>query len=125
MAEPADPGLLPTWIEAGEQTQRVLNGVLDTLRQVAEGGGGADVAAAPTLAAERPLARLEPSSGIYFGASLDWSHDSVTAYAERLGHPAEVYVAFTHFPVEDTDGTYLDSYIDPAAGTARDGIAHG
>jgi hypothetical protein len=57
------------------------------------------------------LARLEPATGTYFGASLDWSRDSTATYSERLGHPAAVYVAFTHFPVEATDSPDLDAYM--------------
>jgi hypothetical protein len=75
----------------------------------------------PAAAIERPLARLEPATGTYFGASLDWDHDSISAYAERLGHPAAVYVAFTHFPVEDTDSTYLNTYMDQVH--AQQGLA--
>src|SRR5215204_103436 len=46
----------------------------------------------PEAAPQRVLARLEPSAGTLFGASLDWSDDSAESYAERLGHASSVYV---------------------------------
>jgi len=40
------------------------------------------------------LARLEPATGAYFGVNLDWGQDSATAFNQRLGIPAAVYVIF-------------------------------
>jgi hypothetical protein len=62
--------------------------------------------------APRPLARLEPATGQYYGVNLDWEHDSASAYAQRLGRAPAVYVAFVHFPLQPDDEPYLDSFVE-------------
>ncbi len=58
---------------------------------------------------DRPLARLEPSSGAYFGVNLDWASDSPSAYDQRLGHKAAVFVQFLTFPLGNADLDSLDA----------------
>ena len=62
--------------------------------------------------ASRPLARLEPSNGTYFGVNLDWSQDTARAYAERRGRSPAVYVAFAHVPIQAEEESYIASVID-------------
>lgn len=66
--------------------------------------------AAPVL--EAPLL---PSKGAYFGAYLDWQHDSAAAFNKRLGMPAAVYVAFFHLPLGKNENNKLDKFIDQVA----------
>ena len=63
------------------------------------------------VASERPLARLEPASGTYFGVNLDWGADSPSSYDQRLGHKAAVFVQFVSFPLEKTDLDSLDATV--------------
>jgi hypothetical protein len=60
---------------------------------------------------DRPLARLEPASGTYFGVNLDWGADSPSSYDQRLGHEAAVFVQFVSFPLEKTDLDLLDATV--------------
>lgn len=69
----------------------------------------------------RPLARLEPATGAYFGVNLDWEHDSAEAFAQRVGRPAAVYVAFAHLPIAPTEDAYVDSFVAQVG--AHSGIA--
>jgi glycosyl hydrolase family 26 len=62
--------------------------------------------------APRQLARLEPASGVYFGVNLDFATDSTAAFAQRIGRPAAVYVAFAHFPIADDESATLDQFVD-------------
>jgi Glycosyl hydrolase family 26 len=59
----------------------------------------------------RQLARLEPTSGTYFGVNLDFGRDSAVDFAQRLGKPPAVYVAFAHFPIGDAEAAYVDSFM--------------
>src|SRR5690242_7872424 len=59
-----------------------------------------------------PLAPLEPANGVYFGVNLDLTSDDVASFAARLGRPPGVYVAFTHFPMNDADVVRVDRFID-------------
>jgi hypothetical protein len=64
-----------------------------------------------SLIAGRQPAKLEPASGAYFGVNLDWSTDSPSAYDQRLGHKAAVFVQFFNFPFKDSDVTTLDTAV--------------
>jgi hypothetical protein len=68
-------------------------------------------AGTPVAHAERPLARLEPAHGTYFGVNLDWSHDTPTDFNQRLGMQAAVYVQFMRFPLEPDEEVYLDEFV--------------
>jgi len=57
------------------------------------------------------LARLEPTSGTYFGVNLDWAKDSPAAFDQRLGHHAAVYVQFFRFPLGEADLASLDKTV--------------
>jgi hypothetical protein len=60
-------------------------------------------------------ARLEPPAGTYFGVNLDWGTDTATAFNERLGKRAAVYVQFARFPFDDGEWANLLSFVDQVA----------
>jgi len=70
--------------------------------------------AQPSLSvrAQTTLNRLEPASGTYFGASLNWADDSAASYDQRLGRQAALFVQFFNFPFADGDLATLDDLID-------------
>ena len=72
---------------------------------------GRPVAGADPLPS-RPLARLEPEHGIYFGVNLDWSSDSAAAFSQRLGLQAAVYVQFVNFPFSNEDVRNVEGVIN-------------
>jgi Glycosyl hydrolase family 26 len=72
---------------------------------------GRPVAGADPLPS-RPLARLEPEHGIYFGVNLDWSSDSAAAFSQRLGLQAAVYVQFVNFPFSNEDVRNVEAVIN-------------
>lgn len=55
------------------------------------------------------LSRLEPAFGTYFGVNLDWMTDSPSAFNQRLGLKAAVFVDFFQFPLASTDFKNMDS----------------
>ena len=61
------------------------------------------------------LARLEPSTGVYFGVNLDWGQDSAAAFNQRLGLKAAVYVSFFTFPFSGADLGNVDQFIEQVA----------
>jgi hypothetical protein len=71
------------------------------------------VLAAPASAAAQPrcptgLAPLDPGSGVYFGASIDWSTDTLARYGRRLGRRPAAAVHFAGLPMSRAEGRYLD-----------------
>lgn len=56
-------------------------------------------------------APLVPRSGVWFGASLDWAHDSVPAYSRRLGATPAVDVSFVQLPLAAGDARNLDAAV--------------
>ncbi|NYD40422.1 glycoside hydrolase family 26 protein [Nocardioides panaciterrulae] len=80
-------------------------------------GAGSSIAPASVL---RPAAELVPPRGeAWFGASIDWSRDSLAAYADRLGRTPAVAVGFYQLPMRKRDRTWLDQAVTQAraAGT--------
>ncbi|MEV7429900.1 glycosyl hydrolase [Nocardioides sp. NPDC092400] len=67
-----------------------------------------------TSEAPRAAADLVPDEGAWFGASIDWSQDSLAAYAERLGHAPAVAVSFYDLPITDQQRTWLDQAVEQA-----------
>ncbi len=64
----------------------------------------------------RPAGQLTPPRGTaWFGASIDWSRDSLAASAHRLGHAPAVAVVFYQVPMSRRERTWLDQ----AASQAR------
>ncbi len=59
--------------------------------------------------------RLAPSTGIYYGVSLDWERDTLAAYTARLGRAPAVYIAFATFPFDRDGGTFIDGVVDQGA----------
>lgn len=69
----------------------------------------ASAASCPPVTTGRHLA---PSTGVLFGASLDWSTDSVRAYARRLGRRPATNVYFVDLPLKAKQTHYLDEAVD-------------
>lgn len=72
---------------------------------------------APGAAAEEAVPEsdvLVPSTGAYFGASLDWSVDSAEQQAERLGRSPSVLEHAASVPVTDSDVAYLAQFLRQA-----------
>lgn len=98
--------------------------MLSALVALAACSSGAGLASNPPAAPAREaraLARLEPPTGAYFGVNLDWAHDSADEFAQRVGRPAAVFVAFAHLPIAEDEDAYIDGYI--AQVRAQHGIA--
>jgi hypothetical protein len=60
-------------------------------------------------------ARLEPSSGTYFGMNLDWGSDSIASVTERLQQTPSVWVQFVAFPLTTDGRKHLDAFIGQVA----------
>jgi hypothetical protein len=73
-------------------------------------------AATPSVPQSSGLSRLEPASGAYFGVNLDWVSDSPSAFNQRLGLKAIVFVDFFKFPLGNDEIYNLDSAIKKVAG---------
>lgn len=58
-----------------------------------------------------------PRSGAWFGVSVDWSRDSLAAYARRLGHDPAVAVTFSGFPMSRQEREWFGQAVDQARGT--------
>lgn len=78
--------------------------------------GAATDPPAPEL---RPAEVLAPDSGALFGASFDWSQESLSSYADRLGQAPAVVVTFYEFPMSEQELGYLEAAVAQAreAGT--------
>lgn len=57
-----------------------------------------------------------PRSGVYYGVSIDWEHDSLAAYARRLGHDPAIAVTFAGFPMTRRDRINVSAAVDQATG---------
>lgn len=51
----------------------------------------------------------------WFGPGLDWTDDSASAYAERLGTTPSLYSQRVNYPLTDDDTTYLQQFAGQAA----------
>lgn len=60
-------------------------------------------AVTPTPATDGAPVSLEPTTGAYFGSILDWSSDSATEQASRLGSPSAFYEHSVSMPMSDAD----------------------
>jgi hypothetical protein len=88
---------------------------------------GVAAACTPTGPSARPAAlgcdgakhggRLVPSSGVWFGVSLDWEHDRVADYATRLGHAPAVAVAFAALPLEAAGWRHVQGVAEQVEGS--------
>lgn len=58
-----------------------------------------------------------PADGVWFGVSVDWSHDSLREYSQRLGHRPAVAVTFAGFPMSMQEKQWLGQAVDQAEGT--------
>jgi hypothetical protein len=76
----------------------------------------ADRATANATAGRRPGVP-GPDKGVWFGASVDWAHDSLAAYSRRLGHRPGLAVTFAGFPMSRQEKVWLDQAVDQAKGT--------
>jgi hypothetical protein len=56
-------------------------------------------------------ARLEPAAGVYFGASIDWSTDTIARYARRVGRRPATAVYFTDVPMSPRQARFLDKAV--------------
>ena len=73
-------------------------------RDAREGASSTAPATSP-----RPAGELTPPRGeAWFGASIDWSQESLAAYADRLGRAPAVAVAFYQLPMRRRERTWLD-----------------
>jgi len=78
-------------------------------------GATSSTAPVPVL---RTARELEPPRGkAWFGASIDWSQDSLAEYADRLGHAPAVAVAFYQLPIRQQERTWLDQAVAQAQAT--------
>ena len=68
---------------------------------------------APTAAPGR--ARLEPSSGAYFGLNLDWGDETAAQASESLGRTPAVWVQFSAFPMDDATRSNVEAFIEQVA----------
>ncbi|WP_299058049.1 OpgC domain-containing protein [uncultured Nocardioides sp.] len=56
-----------------------------------------------------------PSDGPYFGPQLDWTDDSASQYADRLGARPSVYAQQVAYPLAAPDVTVLEQFAQQAA----------
>ncbi|QHK19743.1 hypothetical protein GU243_08390 [Pseudarthrobacter psychrotolerans] len=72
--------------------------------------------ASPSVCALPEHTGIVPDQGALFGVNLDWGHEQLSDYAQRLGHSPAVAVSFTDFPFTETGRANLDG----AAGQVRE-----
>ncbi|EIJ42492.1 beta-mannanase, partial [Beggiatoa alba B18LD] len=63
------------------------------------------------------LNRLEPLTGAYFGANIDWTNASVQGTNDSFGLNLNAFVRFETFPISDEDGQWLDQSIEQIKNT--------
>ncbi len=83
------------------------------------GAGGAappSASAAPAPCATPASSALVPATGAWWGVSIDWAHDSLAAYTERLGAAPAVAVTFAGLPLSRQDKGYVDAAVAQARG---------
>src|SRR3954451_14709460 len=74
-----------------------------------------DASSSARAAGLRLAGELAPPKGsAWFGASIDWSRDSLAAYTSRLGHAPAVAVVFYRFPMAKQERTWLDQAVTQA-----------
>ena len=73
----------------------------------------ASPATANATLAPQPASRLNDQRRLV-GVNLDWTSDSVEAYARRSGRPPDVLVRFVRFPLADEDARQLRELLDEA-----------
>ena len=73
----------------------------------------ASFGAAPSAAPGQ--ARLQPSSGAYFGLNLDWGNETVTQASDALGRTPAVWVQFTNFPLDDGARANVEAFVEQVA----------
>jgi hypothetical protein len=61
-------------------------------------------------------ARLQPTSGTYFGLNLDWGSETARDASDRLGRTPAVWVEFARFPLDAGARANLDAFVQQVAG---------
>jgi hypothetical protein len=64
----------------------------------------------------RPAAELVPQTGAMLGVNLDWGSESLSQYADKLGHRPAVAVSFSHIPLSGDDETNVRAAADQVRG---------
>jgi hypothetical protein len=109
----------PHWV-----SRAIIHAVCATLLLAACGGEAVrdnPVQTPDTPNVDPSLARLEPTSGTYFGVNLDWDNVSAAEFNERVGRPAAVYVQFVRFPFSDVEHQILEGFLEQVSD--QNGIA--
>ncbi|GAA4696339.1 hypothetical protein GCM10023226_38470 [Nocardioides nanhaiensis] len=55
-----------------------------------------------------------PAGEPWFGPGLDWTTDTATAYADRLGEAPSLYAQRVHYPLEGEDVGFLRQFVEQA-----------
>jgi hypothetical protein len=63
---------------------------------------------------------LGPKDGAWLGVSIDWAHDTLTRYAQRLGHHPAVAVTFADMPLRPIDITDVSAAVELAHAQGSD-----
>ncbi|MDY7527166.1 OpgC family protein [Cryobacterium sp. 10C2] len=74
------------------------------------------VTVTPAPATDGAPVSLEPTAGAYFGSILDWSGDSATEQASRLGSPSAFYEHSVSMPMSDADTSYSAQFLQKTNG---------
>jgi hypothetical protein len=88
----------------------ILSGCLSSSRD-----GGPSSASRPGEACPPAASALAPESGALLGVSIDWEHDTLADYAERLGRPPAVTVTFAGMPLSEQDLDNVGAAVEQAA----------
>ena len=62
------------------------------------------------------LARLQPSSGTYFGLNLDWGNETAKQASDAFGRTPAVWVQFARFPMDDGTRANIEAFIEQVEG---------
>lgn len=57
---------------------------------------------------------MPPKEGVWFGVSIDWSRDTLPAYAQRLGHDPAMAVTFAGMPMSAEDERNVAGAVEQA-----------
>ena len=60
---------------------------------------------------------IAPAGGVLYGVNLDWASETLTQYAQSLGHTPAVAAQFTNLPYTDTEWSWVQAAADQV-GTA-------
>lgn len=95
-------------------TRRLLAALLGALMLVGLLAAPATATGAPDPGSPQRPAPLPPAGAPWFGPGLDWSVDSATGYARRLGRTPSLYAQRVDYPLDEERARNLRLFVEQA-----------